>query len=68
MCLSYSKKVKLGSPLRMHEVRSRWKRLMFDDDDVMQEGKSNISIMTEWKVIQERFLKVDDNMKLHIKE
>lgn len=34
----------------------------------MNDGKSNIFISTEWEVIQERFLKVGDNMKLHIKE
>lgn len=27
----------------------------------------NISILKEWNVIQERFLKIDDNMKLQIK-
>ena len=35
---------------------------------MIKDGKSNISILIEWEVIQEIFLKVDDNMKLHIKE
>ena len=54
-------------------VRYEWMRFVvtrkrhgFDDDGVIKDGKSNISIFTEWKVIQERFLKADDNMKLHI--
>ncbi|XP_050895838.1 uncharacterized protein LOC127102518 [Lathyrus oleraceus] len=63
-----SKKVKLGDPIKIDEFYTHWKRLGFDDDGVMNDGKSNISILTEWEVIQERFLKADDNMKLHIKE
>ncbi|XP_050896729.1 uncharacterized protein LOC127103519 [Lathyrus oleraceus] len=63
-----AKKVKLGSPIRMDEVCIHWKRLRFDDDGVMNDGKYNISILTEWEVIQDIFLKFDDNMKLHIKE
>lgn len=35
---------------------------------LMNDGKSNIFILKKWEVIQERFLKVDDNMKIHIKE
>lgn len=34
----------------------------------MENGKSNISIMMKWKMIQEIFLKDDGNMKLHIEE
>ena len=34
----------------------------------MKSDKSNISIMAKWEVIQERFLKVDDATKIHIKE
>lgn len=41
---------------------------MFDDNGDMKDGKSNISILTEWEVIQAIFLKADDNMKLHIKK
>lgn len=41
------KKVKLDSPIRMDEVYNHWKRLRFDDDGVMKDGKSNISIMNE---------------------
>ena len=63
-----AKKLKLGEPIRTDEVCSHWKRLRFDDDDCMEGGKSNISILTEWEAIQERFSKADDNMKLHIKE
>lgn len=66
-CLIY-KKVKLHSPIRMDEVCTHWKRLRFDDDGVMKYDKSNISILTEWEVIQKRILKADDNMKFHIKE
>ncbi|XP_050890540.1 uncharacterized protein LOC127095945 [Lathyrus oleraceus] len=61
-------KVKLDRTLRMNEVCSHWKKLRFDDNCVMKDGKSNISNLTEWEVIQEIFLKADDNMKLHIKE
>lgn len=63
-----AKKVKLGSPIRMVEVFTHWKKLSFDDGSVMKEGKLNISFLTKWEVIRERFLKVGDNMKLHIKE
>ncbi|XP_050918549.1 uncharacterized protein LOC127135977 [Lathyrus oleraceus] len=63
-----SKKVRLGDLIKMDEVCIHRKRLRFDDDDVMNDGKSNISILIEWEVIQEIFLKVDDNTKLHIKE
>lgn len=38
------------------------------DSGSMKDGKSNISIITEWKVTQDRFMKADNNMKLHIKE
>lgn len=60
--------MKLEKPTRMDEVCTYWKMLNFDDDGVMKDDKSNISIMTEWDVIQERFMKVDDIMKFHIKE
>lgn len=50
----------------MDEVFTHWKRLGLDDNSVMKYGKLNISILTEWEVIQEGFLKVDDNVKLHI--
>lgn len=52
----------------MDEMYTNYKRLRFDDDVVMKDSKLNISILIECKVIQERFLKDDDNMKLHIKE
>ncbi|XP_058741061.1 uncharacterized protein LOC131613405 [Vicia villosa] len=35
---------------------------------LLEREKSNISITSELEAIQERFLKADDNMKLHIKE
>ena len=41
-----AKKVKLGSPIRMDEVYTHWKRLRFDDDGVIKDSKSNISIFT----------------------
>ncbi|XP_050888875.1 uncharacterized protein LOC127094048 [Lathyrus oleraceus] len=63
-----AKKVKLGNPLRIIEVCSHWKRLRFDDGGVMKDGKSKITILIKWEVIQELLLKVNDNMKLHIKE
>ncbi|XP_050919722.1 uncharacterized protein LOC127137294 [Lathyrus oleraceus] len=59
-----AKKVKLGGPIRMDEIFTHWRRLRFDDDGVMKDVKSNISILTKWELIQERFLKVDNNMKL----
>lgn len=68
MCLSYSKEGEIGSPLRMNEVCNHWKKFRFDEDDVMKDEKSNISILTKWEVIQDIFLKAGDNMKLHIKE
>lgn len=63
-----AKKVKLGDPIRMDEVCTHSKRLRFDDDGCMDDDKSNISILTEWEVMQWIFLKADGNMKLHIKE
>lgn len=63
-----SNKVKHDSPIQMDEVCTHWKKIKFDDDGTMKDGKINISILTEWEVIQETFLKADDNMKLHIKE
>ena len=63
-----SKKMKVDSPIGMDEVSGHWKRLSFDDDGKMKSNKSNISILTEWEAIQERFLKADDATKLHIKE
>ncbi|XP_050886362.1 uncharacterized protein LOC127091721 [Lathyrus oleraceus] len=63
-----AKKVKLGDPIRTDEACTHRKILRFDDDGVVNDGKSNISILTEREVIQGRFLKADDNMKLHIKE
>lgn len=44
------------------------KRLQLNDDGVIKDVKSVIFIMKEWKVIQEIFLKVDYNMKVHMKE
>lgn len=60
--------MKFDAPTCMDEVYSYWKRLWFDDDGVMMDGKTGITILTEWKIIQYRFSKVDDTMKLHIKE
>ncbi|XP_050888789.1 uncharacterized protein LOC127093944 [Lathyrus oleraceus] len=42
-----AKNVKLGHPIRMDEVCTHWKRLRFDGDGCMDDGKSNISILTE---------------------
>lgn len=42
-----AKKVKLGSPIRMDEICTHWKKLRFDDDGVMIYGKSNISPLVE---------------------
>lgn len=42
-----SKNMKIEKPIRMDEVFNHWKRLHFDDDSVMKDDKSNISIMTE---------------------
>ncbi|XP_058774777.1 uncharacterized protein LOC131649047 [Vicia villosa] len=52
----------------MDEVTPHWKRLSFDDDGCIEGEKLNISITSELEAIQERFSKVVDNMKLHIKE
>ena len=52
----------------MDEASSHWKRLSFEDDGKIKSDQSSISILTEWKVIQEIFLKADDATKLHIKE
>lgn len=62
--------MKLDIPILMDEVCTHWKRLGFDDDDdgAMKNGKLNIFIVTEWEVIQERFLKVGENIKFQIKE
>ena len=64
ICLLHSEKVKFDSPIRIDEVCTH----CFDDVDVMKDGKLNTSILIKWKVIQEIFLKVDDNMKPHTKE
>ncbi|XP_050893614.1 uncharacterized protein LOC127100455 [Lathyrus oleraceus] len=64
----YSQLVKLGDSIRMSEVCTHWKRLRFDEDGVMNEDKSNIIILTEWEVIQERFLEANDNIKIHIEK
>lgn len=66
-CLIFIK-MKLDWPICMDEVYSHWKRFWFEDDGVVKDSKSKITIMGEWKVIQEIFLKAGDNMKLHIKE
>lgn len=63
-----AKKMKVTTFICMGEIYTHWKRLWFDDDNAMKGDKSNISIMNEWRVIQERFMKVDDNMKFNIKE
>lgn len=63
-----SNSMNLEKSICMDEVFTHWKRHCFDDDGVMKDDKSNISIMTEWEVIQERFMKADDIMKFHIKE
>ncbi|XP_058776823.1 uncharacterized protein LOC131651173 [Vicia villosa] len=62
-----AKKVRLGEPITMNEITPHWKRLSFDDDGCVEEDL-NISIISELEAIQERFSKVDDNMKLYIKE
>ncbi|XP_058761990.1 protein FAR1-RELATED SEQUENCE 5-like [Vicia villosa] len=61
-------KMKVDCPIRMNEVSNHWKRLGFEDDGKTKEERSSISILTEWEAMQERFLKADDNTKLHIKE
>ncbi|XP_058763235.1 uncharacterized protein LOC131636641 [Vicia villosa] len=52
----------------MDEVTPHWKRLSFYDDGCIEGEKSNISIISKVEVIQERFSKAADNMKLYIKE
>lgn len=52
----------------MDGVCIHWTRPRFDDDDVTEDDKLNISIIIECKVIKERFMKADNIMKLHIKE
>lgn len=67
ICL-ISEKVKLDCMIEMDAIFTHLKRLRFDDDGVMKDDKLNVYILTEWEVIQERFLKAGDNMKHHIKE
>ncbi|XP_058753208.1 uncharacterized protein LOC131626410 [Vicia villosa] len=62
-----AKKVRLGEPITMNKITPHWKRLSFDDNGCVEED-SNISIISELEVIQERFSKVDDYTKLYIKE
>lgn len=50
----------------MDEVNTNWKRLWFKDDGMNHDGKYDISVMEEWEVIKERFLKA--NYKINIKE
>ncbi|XP_058784154.1 uncharacterized protein LOC131658923 [Vicia villosa] len=52
----------------MDEVYSNWKRLWFDNDGVIHDSKTCISIQTEWEIIQDIFAKEDDTMKSDIKE
>lgn len=68
MCLFNFKAVEACKPILMDAICTHWEMLRFDDDGVTRDDKSNISIIIEWKVIQERFMKADDIMKLHIKE
>lgn len=60
--------MKHDSLIQIDEVCSHWKNLMFYDNCVIKDDKSNMSILTEWEVIQERLFKACYNMKLHIKE
>lgn len=60
--------MKLGRLIRMDEIITHQKRLQYDDDGMIKEGKLDMSIMPESKVFQERGLKADYNMNLHIKE
>ncbi|XP_058726936.1 uncharacterized protein LOC131598339 [Vicia villosa] len=64
-----AKNMKLGEPIRMDEISPHCKRLSIDyDDGCMEGGKSDISIPTELKVIQEIFSKADNSMKIRINE
>lgn len=54
-----AKKLHHNTPIRMVKVHTNWKRLKFNDDDVMKDGKS---ILEEWEMIQKRFNKDDYNM------
>ncbi|XP_058762138.1 uncharacterized protein LOC131635532 [Vicia villosa] len=62
------KNIELGEAIRMDEVILHWKRLSFDDDGCIEREKSHICIISELEMIQERFSKADDNMKIYIKE
>lgn len=60
------KMVKPGMVLEkiMDEVYSHWKRLWFDDDGVMNDGKAGTTRMTEREIRQDRDSKAKDTMEL----
>lgn len=44
-------KIMHGTPIRLDEENTHWKRLWFDDGVVVKEGNPDVSIMIELKVI-----------------
>ncbi|XP_058740849.1 uncharacterized protein LOC131613172 [Vicia villosa] len=52
----------------MDKVYTHWKKLRFNDLKILKDNSLDITIETKLEVIMEIFSKVDDTMKLHIKE
>lgn len=63
-----SKKMKLDARYVWMKSTVIGKRLQFDDNCVMKDGKANIIIVIEWEIMQDRTSKADNTMKFHIKD
>jgi len=46
-----AKKLKLEKAIGLDEINTHWKRLSFEDDVAVEEGKPGVSILTEWNAI-----------------
>jgi len=42
------KKMNLNMPILLNEIYDHWKRLWLDDDNVLNEGQPNISLLPLW--------------------
>ncbi|MCH93840.1 otubain [Trifolium medium] len=49
---SLAKTIKEGKSICLSEIHTHWKRISFDDVDVIKEGRPDLYLLPEWDVIQ----------------
>ncbi|MCI17250.1 otubain [Trifolium medium] len=63
-----ARKLRNNLPIRLDEVNSHWKKLVFDDREGGEEECDDYLCLAEWKAIQEQLKTVDVPMKAEIRD